>query len=362
MPYPVDYGGVFDLFYKLPALQKQGVKIYLHCFQYGRPKQPVLNQYCEEVYYYERHTGLEGMSLNYPYIVNSRNNEVLAERLLKDHFPVFMEGIHSTFLLNDDRFKSRQFFVRLHNVEHIYYWNLYKNVTSPFKKIYFYYESKLLARYEKNIVKKATFWSVTEKDAEAFRALGCKNIELLPLFLPEWKVNISEGKGSFCLYQGDLSTGENEYAVIWLIKNIFNDLDIPFVIAGKNPTQKLYNLVYKNSSTCLIADPNETEMQDLIAKAHINIIPSFNSTGIKVKLINALFNGRHCIVNKATAEGSGFESICRIANDVQQFKNYITELYEKPFNNNEIDARRNLLTDVFDNEKNARQMVKWIFG
>jgi hypothetical protein len=40
VPFPVDYGGVFDLFYKLPALHDQGVKIHLHCFEYGRGEQP----------------------------------------------------------------------------------------------------------------------------------------------------------------------------------------------------------------------------------------------------------------------------------------------------------------------------------
>ncbi|HAK10648.1 MAG TPA: mannosyltransferase, partial [Chitinophagaceae bacterium] len=36
VPFPVDYGGVVDLFWKLPSLQAQGVNIHLHCFDYGR--------------------------------------------------------------------------------------------------------------------------------------------------------------------------------------------------------------------------------------------------------------------------------------------------------------------------------------
>ena len=40
VPYPVDYGGVFDLFYKIKALSEAGVKIHLHCFEYGRGQQP----------------------------------------------------------------------------------------------------------------------------------------------------------------------------------------------------------------------------------------------------------------------------------------------------------------------------------
>ena len=51
VPYPVDYGGVFDLFYKLPAMQAAGVNIHLHCFDYGRGEQQELNKYCVSVNY-----------------------------------------------------------------------------------------------------------------------------------------------------------------------------------------------------------------------------------------------------------------------------------------------------------------------
>ena len=60
VPYPANYGGVFDLFCKLPVLQAAGVKIHLHCFDNGRGQQPELNKYCEEVFYYQRNTGQIG--------------------------------------------------------------------------------------------------------------------------------------------------------------------------------------------------------------------------------------------------------------------------------------------------------------
>lgn len=71
MPYPVDYGGVFDLFYKIKELHSLGVKIHLHCFDYGRGEQPELNKYCEEVFYYSRNEGHKGFSFKLPYIVAS---------------------------------------------------------------------------------------------------------------------------------------------------------------------------------------------------------------------------------------------------------------------------------------------------
>jgi glycosyltransferase involved in cell wall biosynthesis len=357
VPYPVDYGGVFDLFYKLPALQNLGVKIHLHCFDYGRGEQPALIKYCASVHYYKRN---KQFFSSLPYIVISRKNDDLLRNLLKDDHPILMEGIHCTYLLNDTRFANRKCFVRLHNVEFEYYKGLHQTATSFLKKLYYKRESKLLYKYEKSIASKATFLSVTEKDADTYRReFDCRDINYLSLFLPEWKVSSAEGKGNYCLYQGDLSVDANEKAALWLMKDVFADNDMPLVIAGKNPSGKLMKLQHKKNIS-LVANPSEVEMQDMIAKAHINILPSFTNTGIKLKLLNALYNGKHIVCNNATVEGTGFESLCHVAEDAKALKQIITELYQLNFTSSEIEARKTLLNSHFNNEKNAEQMVQWI--
>lgn len=363
VPYPVNYGGVVDLFYKLPALQAQGVQIHLHCFTNGRSEQPELNKYCVSVDYYERNVGHKGVSNTLPYIVSSRKNEQLLQNLLQDGYPIFMEGVHCTYLLSDDRFKNRKCFVRIHNVEYQYYRDLCRNTTSPIKKLYYWLESRLLEVYEKKIASKAIFWGVTEKDDNVYRnELGCKNIEYLPLYLPDWKVSCMEGMGTYCLYHGDLGVDANEKAAIWLLEKVFSKLKIPFVIAGKNPSTKLDKLVHESGHTCLVANPSEKEMQDMIAKAHINVIPSYTTTGIKIKLINALFNGRHCVVNKATVAGSGLISACHTGTTANSFCEILAQLYHQPFTSGEVELRKHLLSGMFNNEANARKQVEWIWG
>ena len=49
VPWPVDFGGVFDLFYKIKSLSEVGVKIHLHCFTKNDETVPILNRYCESV-------------------------------------------------------------------------------------------------------------------------------------------------------------------------------------------------------------------------------------------------------------------------------------------------------------------------
>ena len=365
VPYPVDYGGMFDLFYKLPALQAQGVKIHLHCFDYGRGQQEELNKYCVSVDYYERQEGHKSVCQNTPYIVASRRNETLFQNLLQDDYPIFMEGVHCTYLLRDPRFENRRKFVRVHNVEYEYYHDLYKSCSSPLKKMYYLRESSLLRKYEHEIASKATaFWGVTHKDVNTYRTeFCCKTIDYLPLYLPpSWDVNCAPGMGHYCLYQADLSVEVNEKAATWLLEKVFSKIEVPFVVAGKNPSKKLEALAHERMHTCIVANPTESQMQDMIAKAHINILPSYHTSGIKLKLLNALYNGRHCLVNEATVVGSGLEKACHIGSDASNFIRIISALKDQPFNNEEITRRQELLLNMFNNEANAKQQVKWIWG
>lgn len=127
VPFPVSHGGFFDLFYKIKALQTAGIAITLHCFEYGRSRQPLLTQYCKAVYYYPRRNYFESFSLRIPYIVSSRKNEMLIKNLSADNYPVLLEGTHCTYILFKNIFPKRKILYRLHNVEHIYYRQLFRS-------------------------------------------------------------------------------------------------------------------------------------------------------------------------------------------------------------------------------------------
>lgn len=362
MPYPDDYGGVIPIFHTIVALHAEGIGLHLHCFEYGRGVQPELEKYCVSVNYYPRRSGHKGFSHTLPYIVASRVNEDLFNNLLLDHHPILLEGIHCSYLLHDDRFRDRKILLRLHNVEYLYYRQLFQCSRQPLRKIYYYHESRLLKKYEAAIAKKTTMLAFADQDAHTYtRELSAPNVRILPLFLPFQEVSSREGIGCFCLYHGNLSVPENEKAVSWLVKEVFNDLPFPLVIAGKNPSAQLENFSVRHKNTCIVANPSHTEMQDMIGKAQINILPSFGYTGMKLKLLNALFNGRHCLVNPATVENTALETACHIGNNAVAFKSIITQLYRKPFTEEEITLRKKLLEQKFDNACNAERLIRWIW-
>ena len=359
VPWPADFGGVIDQFYKIKTLYQYGVKIHLHCFVNKRPPQDELKKYCETVSYYKRHTGIRHFSFSIPYIVSSRKNNELLKNLSKDNYPVLMEAIHSSYYLYAGELTNRIGLVRLHNAEFEYYHHLAMHEKNIFKKYYYNHESRLLKKYEKKLAEKVKIAALSGQDVEVYQHLfKANNIIHLPLFLPYLNAAGKEGIGCFCLYHGNLSINENEEAAIWLLQNVFNDIKIPFVITGKNPSQKLEFLAHQQPHTCLVANPSDKELHDMIAKAQINILPSFNNTGIKLKLLNALYNGRHCLVNKAGVEGSGLNTLCAIAEDADDFKTAIQYLYAIPYIKEENEKRQLLLQQLYNNQKNADKLIE----
>jgi hypothetical protein len=362
VPWPTDYGGVIDIFYTIKALHEQGVNIHLHCFTQGREPQKELEKYCSSVNYYPRKKNSSSFSFSVPLIVNSRVNDALIANLQKDDHPILLEGIHCTYYLNTGQLNNRKIVVRLFNTEFEYYKQLAKFETNFFKKIYYQHESRLLRKYEKAIAAKAMLLALSKQDVDVYQKIfQAKNIHYLPVFLPYSLAVGKDGKGCFCLYHGNLAINENEKAATWLLQNVFSKLAIPFVIAGKNPSKKLRELAESSQHTCLVANPTDKEMQDMICKAHVHVLPSFNNTGIKLKLLNAIFSGRHCLVNKAGVIGSGLEVYCHIAEDETGFQQQIKALYLQPFTQQEIEQRQGLLQTIYNNETNARELMTFLW-
>lgn len=355
VPYPVSHGGYFDLFYKLKALHETGTIIHLHCFEYGRGEQPELEKYCATVKYYPRKKW-SAISASLPYIVSSRINGGLVENLAADLHPILLEGTHSTYILYKNIFPGRKMLYRLHNIEQIYYHHLQAAENNFLRKMYFGLEANLLRNYERNIASRATLvLTVSQKDENGYRTLfpGAA-VNYLPLFHP-YRSKCRPGKGNFILYHGNLSVPENEKAARF-IAEILGNTTIPLVIAGRNPSGKLTSILEKYPFVRLVASPTDDELEELIRSAHINIVYSFNATGIKIKLLHALYSGRHCIANEQAIPGEDFKAYCHLANTETELKEKVQQLMNTDLTVAEAQQRALFLQQHFDNQKNAQDI------
>ena len=364
-PYPADYGGAIDMMNRIQSLHRLGIKIYLHYFSYNqRGNIAVLENYCERVKVYERKTGWKGFSFSVPYIVNSRISPELISELQKDNDPILLEGLHCTGIV--PRLSAdRKIVVRMHNDEAIYYREMAGLTNDLFRKFYYSFESRLLNNYEQKLSPHSIYACISESDATRFKnEYGLGNSVFLPAF-PGWQsISSKEGLGNYCLYHGNLSVAENEKAAEWLIKKVFSKITIRLVVAGKNPSQSLRKLTHRFVNVRLESNPTEDQMNELIENAQVNVLPLLNKnfTGIRLKLLHALYRGRHCVVNPAMVEGTGLEAACHVGRNENAFASIIMQLFHQPFTNEEIILRKKLLTNIYDNEKNAGKLVEWIYG
>ncbi|MBK8363390.1 MAG: glycosyltransferase [Bacteroidetes bacterium] len=345
----------------MKALHEAGIKITLHCFEYGRTEQKELEKYCKKVYYYPRKNSRSLLFNTLPYIVLTRSSDQLKKRLLKDNSPILMEGLHSTFLMNDKDLADKHFFVRTHNVEHDYYTNLAKVERNIFKRYYFYNEAGKLLKYESILKKAAGVFAISPSDKEHFKLLS-KKVQYLPAFHPFNSVSVKEGNEDFFLYHGNLSVGENNEAAQFLIKEVFNDIPYKLIIAGSKPSAELQNAVSESKNVELIQNCSPEKIYELIANAKCNILPTFQSTGIKLKLLAALFLGKFCLVNTPMVVNTGLESLCEIADTAIEMKKRISEIYkQKNFPEELIAQRKKILEQNFSNQSGAKKLISAIF-
>ena len=340
-----------DVFYKLKALHAVGLDITLHCFLYDRSEAPELNEFCNKVFYYPRKTGFISQLSFLPYILFSRRSEALLKNLSEDGSPILFEGLHTTYYLNHKTLAERIKIVRAHNIEHNYYYQLYLAEKKTGKKIFFLAEAVKLFFVQKRLHHANLIAAISENDYLYFKRKFLNTFHLNAFHSRE-EPDIIAGQGNYLLYHGNLSVAENLKAAVFLIENVFANISFPVLIAGKNPSSFLINKAKKHEHIRVVASPSNTEMRELIRNAQGTIIFSFQSTGTKLKLIESLFYGRHCIINNLITEDANLISLCEAGNTAEELTDRIKGILQIEFDQAKINKRKKGLA-AYSNKASA---------
>jgi hypothetical protein len=355
IPDPPDYGGIIDVYCKLKSLAKADIDLILHCFHYGREQSNELEKICHQVHYYKRKKGPLHLLSHLPYIVKTRRSNTLLENLQEEIVPILFEGLHTCYYLNHPLLGAYQKIVRTHNIEHHYYQYLGLSEQNVFKRAYFKQEALKLRNFEKRLKHASAILSISPEDTNYFKQ-NYRMGDYIPAFHPFEQIKISRGLGDYILFHGNLSVGENQKAISYLLDHIFTEITLPLIIAGKNPPDWLVKKVADIPHVTLIGDPDGEVMDHLIQDAQINLIPTFQSTGLKLKLLASLFLGRHCITNSPMVSNTGLSHLCHIADNVNDMIQIIQQKFEEEITTEEIDQRKELLETQFSNENNAQKI------
>ena len=103
-------------------------------------------------------------------------------------------------------------------------------------------------------------------------------------------------------------------------------------------------------------------MIELLRNAQVNILVTNQPTGLKLKLLNALYNGRFCLVNSDMVKGTSLESLCVVADEPEEMIAEIKRLMEEDFTEEDIEERDNQMRQLYDNEANAQKIIQAIFS
>jgi len=355
VPYPVNYGGVIDVFYKLKAFKELGIDVALHTFEYGRGEQIILEQYCSKVYYYKRKKTISSLFSIRPFIIKTRENNLLLKRLKHNKSPILFEGLHTTSPLLDIDLKLIKTVVRAHNIEHYYYYGLFKSEKNCIRKIFFYTESIKLKKYEKVLNNTNHILSISPSEQKYFQNTYSDKATYIPVFSDLEFSNLKEEK-EIVLWHGDLRVSDNVKSALFAIETI-RDTKFKLVIASSTPNkcvqaacETLPNVIVDNLKT-------QNDLDILLATAKVNLLWTYQATGIKLKLLNALIKGRFVVANNLMVVNTGVEKTCNIANTKKEVQRELRYLMGQSFTEKERTERK-LLLKSFDPKNNAKKILE----
>ncbi|MBL0912314.1 MAG: glycosyltransferase [Bacteroidia bacterium] len=358
IPYPPDQGGLVDVYAKICALKEAGAEVVLHCYEYNRAHAPELEKYCAEVHYYPRHKNLFSLFSLLPFIVFSRRSATLEKYLseAKNDEPVLLEGLHTAYYLGKKALQGKKVWLRTHNVEHRYYAGLADAEPGLLKKWFFRLEAFKLKRFEPILSAADGLFCISAADEQHFR-IHNKNTSLVSAFHLENEVRSQPGLGNFAMYHGSLDVPENYRAALWLVNEVFAESTVPLHIVGNRAPAALRAAIDKHPHIRLMENAGPQQIQEMMTEAQVHVLPTFQATGIKLKLLHALFAGRFCIVNPPMVLGTGLEEYCTLAGDAAEMRYQVEKYMQLPFTESDLQARKKLNESIFANRVGARTVL-----
>ncbi len=359
VPLPSDSGILKELVFLIKALHAQGILLHVHCF--GNQKPENLLPFCHKLHLYPKRQGHKGFTLTLPYAVSSRSDRSLIKRLESDRFPILFAGLKTVSSLLDASFsRDRRIVVRMLRNEQSHFRDLSNLCSWGSQKLFYALESIRFGRLMKKLLSGSIQFAVSAE----YKVLKTRSLDAytvvdqmieMPFLMPQ------SGTGNFCLYHGNLGKSEHAYAANWLLQNVFNTLEVPFVIAGDNPSDELEQAAHEKMHTCLVSNPSEKELQDLIKKAQVNLLPSFVEQCNTGLLYQSLAIGRHLLTNTKGALGMSVESTCHVSDSSTAFSQMTEVLFNQPFDATAQESRAFFLNGKYNNEKGVNALMRMLY-
>ena len=346
-PWPANYGGVVDVYYRIDSLLEKGVAVDLIVISQHPQPGPVPASWQDKrfsLYAYPRR-GWRSLLSPKPYIVSSRAVGPLLPKLASGPPIILFEGIHTTAYLGHPRLGNHEQWVRVHNREAAYYQELADTTDAATSRFYYKEEARRLRSYEPRVLAEADLLLiVSQRDESYCETLAPQRVYLHPSSTSLKKVDIKKGRGEYVLFHAGLHVDDNAISAVELAKRMSARPDINFIIAGKDPSDQLRSKLSGFSNVELIANPSVEEMHALIANAQLLLLHANHQAGYKVKLVESLARGRWIIANSKMVHGApSLKAGVSVIDEPDQWIAELDKLWEVSFLDKDEVSRVELL-------------------
>lgn len=373
-----------DTYYKINALKKicheENIDLSVYSFIKNKREDIAIPIDWNGIDYYEypRKKGVSPLLKLLPYILTTRADKNLLQKLEQDYEPILLDGFHCCFFLPElrKRFQDRKIWVRVHNIEHFYYSELARSETNPMKKMYFLSEASKLKRIEFDYLAMATgIASISLFEGKILqRLLNGVSIEWIPAFLPEFNNYHSETvlpqhPDKCILFHGNFAIRDNQIAAEKLIFKILPKLshEIKLILAGSKLSLWAEKLgINFESNIRISAHNNPANMKEIIHEADCIVAPVTQKSGVKLKILTTLSNGKPIFTTRQGIIGTGLEkqarfSGCIYRNDDELIEKIIN-FYSNPSPNKAFDSLFDEFDKIYNPHQNAKTLITRIFS
>lgn len=360
-PYPPSYGGIIDVYYKVKALSELGIRIHLHCFVDIIPTQidSEIKDITENVFFYKKRKNPLLYFSSVPFAAAIRNSNALHDKLAAIKAPILFEGLQTTQILDQLKSKGNQRYLRLHNNEAEYYKGLASSEKNFLKRLIYKIEARKYKGYQDKRLKEfKNVFCLSEKEYMEVQNHS-QNAKLVHIFHGNQSVRTLSPKGDYFLFHGDLSISDNKKALDETIDLFKGFPEYKLVVASDRASEDTRRKIDPIGNISLVPIETTENLHHLFENAHANILLSYQKSGTKVKLFNALYNSRHIIINENITDDDSLVNLCLLGSNTQEIRQHIIEVAEKDYNGNE--SRKAILEKNHSDAAKAEEVMKTIF-
>lgn len=252
---------------------------------------------------------LQGRSYNIERFISSAYNDRLIELLQQEDFDVIqLEGLYlSPYLETIRSYSSAKVVMRSHNVEHEIWARIAENERGWLKRAYLKILARQLKEYEvRRLNKYDLMTSVTDRDAEILKSLGCKiPIHVCPAPYDETTLKPDRSALEFpsVFFIGALDWIPNTEGLNWFIEKVWPIVhrelpEVKFHIAGRNGEK------FKTpAGEQIVRDGEVDNAYSFMNSKGVMVVPLLSGSGIRVKIIEGMALGKTIVTTTLGAEG-----------------------------------------------------------